>query len=170
VDSKTLTPLLLSIVVAALVLRRMRRSFGSQAIRPGRLKARIAIFSVIGVLVCFTSIKDIDLLGALMGGVAGGAALGYLGLRHTQFELTAKGRFYTTHAYIGLLISALFVGRMIYRMLTVYGAAQAAGQFSPNPFGGYQKSPLTLAILGVLIGYYVCFNWGVLVKSRDHAH
>jgi hypothetical protein len=164
VDPKSVTPLLLSIVAAGLILRRMRRSFGPQAIRIGRLKFRAGVFAAVGVLVCFASIQNVSLLGALIGGIGIGAALGYLGLKHTKFEFTERGRFYTTHAYIGLLISALFIGRLIYRASIVYSATQASGQF--NLFSGYQKSPLTLGILGLLIGYYICFNMGVVRRSR----
>ncbi len=166
-NPEMIKPLLLSVAVAALVLRRVRRSFGPQALRIGRLQFRIGLLSVIGALVLIVSLRHIALLGALLGGVAVGAALGHLALRHTRFEVTAQGRYYTTHTYIGLLITALFVGRIVYRMLSIYPAMQSVGQVNETFFEGYHKSPLTLAILGVLIGYYVLFNIGVLRKSRE---
>lgn len=44
--------------------------------------------------------------------------------------------------------------------------AGAAAQADRNPFAAYQKSPLTLAILGVVIGYYLLYYAGVLNRSR----
>jgi hypothetical protein len=38
-----------------------------------------------------------------------------------------------------------------------------------NPLSAYQGSPLTLAIFGVLIGYYLVFYIGVLRKTRNLA-
>jgi hypothetical protein len=35
-----------------------------------------------------------------------------------------------------------------------------------NPWAAYQN-PLTLAIFGVVVGYYVFYNIGILRKSRE---
>jgi hypothetical protein len=165
VDPKLIAPLLVTIVAVVMVLRRVRRSFGPQLVRTGRLQFRIGVLGLIGVLMIVVSIRNVELLGALIGGIGCGAALGYLGLRHSKFEVTAQGRYYTPHTYIGLLVSALFIGRLLYRTLTVYPAVQAAGYSNQDTLDAYHKSPLTLAILGVLIGYYVLFSLGVLRKS-----
>jgi len=60
----------------------------------------------------------------------------------------------------------LLLSRIAYRFLVVYPAAHAAAQADRNPFAAYQKSPLTLAILGVVIGYYLLYYAGVLNRSR----
>jgi cytochrome b561 len=166
-DSKLITPVLLSIVVAWGMYRRVRRNIGRQPVNSRRLHIRIGIFVVIGALVGFFSLRDMRLLGALLGGFCGGAALAYLGLQHTKFEATAQGRFYTPHTYIGLFVSALFMGRIVFRFLSLHLDAVAAADPNQNPLGSYQKSPLTLAIFGVLIGYYVLFNIGVLRTSQN---
>ena len=51
-----------------------------------------------------------------MVGVVGGAALGRLGLRLTRFEQTPLGLFYTPNAHLGVALSLLFLGRLIYRV------------------------------------------------------
>jgi hypothetical protein len=165
-DPKLITPLLLSLFVAWAVYRRVRRNFGRQPVNARRLQFRIGVLSVVATLVLFSSVHDMALLGALLGGIACGAALGYFGLRHTKFEATAQGRFYTPHTYIGLFVTALFLSRIIFRFLAVYMGPHAAAQSSQNPFNAYPKSPLTWAILGVLIGYYVLFYSGILRTSR----
>jgi hypothetical protein len=42
-----------------------------------------------------------------------------------------------------------------------------AAQADQNPFAAFQRSPLTLAIFGVLVGYYVFYYAGVLRASRN---
>jgi hypothetical protein len=134
-----------------------------------RLRLRIGVLAVVGTLILVTSAARIDLVTPMLGGIVCGAVLAMVGLRHTRFEATPEGRFYTPHTYIGLFVSALFIGRILFRFLTLYGHPQSMTQASPTPFDQYQRSPLTLAIFGVLVGYYILFNLGVLRKSREIA-
>ena len=161
---------LIAVVVIALVIlgvaRRLRRTFGRQPVNETRLYLRTGILVLIAVVMLVASVRDPNLLGALIGGVSGGIALGYLGLRHTVFESTRQGRFYTPHTYIGVLVTALFLGRLLYRFATMSVGIQAPVPPSENPLAMYGRSPLTVAIFGLLIGYYVVFNLGVLGKSR----
>ncbi len=166
-DLRLLTPVLLGAVLLWAVYRRVRRNFGRQAVNGARLQWRVALLAVISALILFGSARSPALLGALVAGVAAGAALGLVGLRHTQFEATPQGRFYTPHTYLGVAVTALFLGRLLYRVLALYLDTQTALQPNQDPLAAYQKSPLTLAIFGVLIGYYLVFNVGVLRKSRD---
>lgn len=151
------------------IYRRARRSFGRQPVSVVRLRLRIGLLAVVGTLILVTSAARMDLLAPMLGGIVCGAVLAMVGLRHTRFEATPEGRFYTPHTYIGLFVSALFIGRILFRFLTLYGHPQSLTQASPNPFDQYQRSPLTLAIFGVLVGYYILFNLGVLRKSREIA-
>ena len=160
-DPKMLTPLLFGALIAFAIYRRVRRNIGRQSFQPGRLKWRIALFAVIGALILFTALRDPALAGAMAAGIAGGGALGWFGLRHTQFETTGEGRFYTPHTYIGAFVSALFLGRIAYRFVVLYSASHAVAADS-MPFAGYQKSPLTLALFGVVVGYYIAYYAGVL--------
>jgi hypothetical protein len=170
VNPKLITAVLLSILVAWAIYRRFRRNIGRQAVHIRRLQLRIGIFLVIGALVLFVAARDMRSIGALLGGLAGGAALAYLGLKHTVFEAAGEERFYTPHTYIGLFVSALFLARVAFRLLTVHVSTDTTAFSNQSPFAAYQKSPLTLAILGVLIGYYVLFYAGVIRRSRDLAN
>jgi len=134
-----------------------------------RLRLRIGVLAVVGALILVTAAANTNLLGSMLGGIACGAVLATVGLRHIRFEITPEGRFYTPHTYIGLFISALFIGRILFRYLTLYGNPQSMAQGGSNPFGQYQRSPLTLAIFGVLVGYYILLSLGVLRKSREIA-
>jgi hypothetical protein len=164
-DSK----LVISVLIAAFVLwsiyRRVRRNIGRQPVTPMRMRWRIAILLFAAAMFAFSSMRDIELIGALLAGIAGGCVLAWFGLRGTKFETTPEGKFYTPHTYIGIAISLLFIGRIAYRFLSVYPLAHAAADAGANPFAAYQKSPMTLAIFGIVVGYYVAYYIGVLVKS-----
>lgn len=165
-DPKLFMPMLFGAVLAFAIYRRIRRNIGRQALSPGRLTARIGIFSLIGALVLFAALRDLNLLGAMLAGLAGGVALAWFGLRHTQFEVTPEGRFYTPHTYIGAFVSALFLARIAYRFIVLYSTPHAVAAANADPFAAYQKSPLTLAVFGVLVGYYVAYNAGILQRNR----
>jgi hypothetical protein len=42
----------------------------------------------------------------------------------------------------------------------------AAAQSNENTFASFQKSPLTLAIFGIVVGYYVAYYAGVIREMR----
>jgi len=169
-DPKVITPILFTALVVWGIVRRLRRSFGRQRVQPGRIWLRIAIFTLIGVLYVVTSaVSNAQALGAIVAGIVCGAALAYLGLQHTQFEVTPEGRFYTPHTYIGLAVTALFLGRVLYRFIYLSAGANATLDANQNLALAYQRSPMTLGIFAVLVGYYVVFYAGVLARTRATA-
>ena len=166
-DPRLLTPILIAALLVWAVARRLRRTFGRQAVQPVRIWLRIGILTVAGGLIGASSAtRGVEMLAALAAGLACGAALGYVGLRHTRFEVTPEGRFYTPHTYIGLAVTLLFLGRLAYRFLYLAGGAHGTFAPDPNVAAAYQRSPLTLAIFAVLIGYYLLFYAGVLRRTR----
>ncbi|MGH8261554.1 MAG: hypothetical protein ACREUG_17885 [Steroidobacteraceae bacterium] len=194
-DPKLIAPVLAAVFVMWALYRRARRAIGRQQIFAGRMWTRIGTLALVGAIALASAAHQIGAVAAMLGGIACGAALGYVGLRYTRFEVTPQGRFYTPHTYIGLIVVALFVGRLLYRLLMMYSGAHgfAAGgagfgvpdaHVNPHAYAspysyqgpyafqgpyGYQRSPLTLAILGALVGYYVLYYLGVLLRSRSRA-
>jgi hypothetical protein len=164
-DQRRITVLILSAVLLWAIYRRVRGNFGPQPVYAGRMKLRVALLTLVAALMLAVSARDVELLTGLLGGIGCGLALGYFGLRHTKLDATPQGRFYTPHTYLGLVISGLFIARLMFRFLTVPLDAGAVAHANQNPFDGYQKSPLTVAMFGLLIGYYILFNVGVLMKS-----
>lgn len=162
-----LMPALLSPLVALMVWRRVRTQFGRQPIRRSRMLARIVIFSLIGGLVALGGLRDVRLLEGLLVGVFGGAALGLLGLRLTRFERSADGAdLYLPNPWVGGAITMLLVARLAWRFLFLmpqWGGAGAAMAPGAPSFG---NSPLTLLVLGLMIGYYVCYYAGLLIHHR----
>lgn len=168
-DPRLVTPYLIAALVVWGVYRRMRRSFGRQRVRESRMWLRVGLLALVAVLAAASVARNLDVLGALLAGIAGGAALGYIGLKHTRFEVTRDARFYTPHAYIGLVVTALFLGRIVYRFLGVYNGAVPAAAAGHTLAASYQHNPLTLAIFGILVGYYVLYYVGVLQRTRAPA-
>ena len=76
------------------------------------------------------------------------------------------GVFYTPNMYIGLALSALLLGRLVYRFLVVGQAMNTAPQPGANPFATYTQNPLTLALFTLLFGYYMTYFVGVLIRAR----
>jgi hypothetical protein len=164
-DLRSAFPILVGALLLWAIYRRVRRSFGRQSVNPVRLRLRIGVLGLIGVLLLIASAREFALVATLLGGAACGVALGYIGLRHTTFETGAQGRFYTPHTYMGMLVTALFIGRILFRVLPGMAAARATPDVDPNPLHGVQSNPATLASFGILLGYYLCYYVGVLRKS-----
>lgn len=168
-DPRLFTPYLIAAVIVWALYRRMRRSFGRQRVRDGRMWARIGILTVVTLLIATAVARNLTVLGALLAGIACGAGLAWIGVKCTKFEVTAEGRFYTPHAYIGLVVAALFVGRLLYRFLGVYNGTLPPGEAGQSLATAYQHSPFTLAVFGALVGYYVPYYLTILRRVRPTA-
>jgi hypothetical protein len=153
--------------VGALILwrmySRMRRLVGRQRFSNVRPWITIAVFPILTALLAWTSVvhPTSPLPGpilALGGGLVVGIALGIYGLQKTRFEKTPQGLFYTPNAHVGIALSLLFAGRIIYRLMQVEGLGGAP----PGAPGQYAATPSTLLIFGTLAGYYVAYAIGLL--------
>lgn len=165
-DPRLVTPYLIAAIVIFGLYRRMRRAFGRQRVRDGFMWLRIGILSLAAVFIGVQIARDVDLLGILAAGIACGAVLGYFGLKHTKFEVTSEGRFYTPHTYIGLAVTALFIGRLLYRYLGMYNGLVPPENTGQDLAAIYQHNPFTLVVIGALVGYYVLYYVGVLQRTR----
>jgi hypothetical protein len=169
-----LTSYLIMLPLMALVVwRRISRQFGRQPIRRTRMTVRVVIFAALGMLLALSGLHDVRLAEGLAGGVVLGGALGLLGLRLTRFETDpARGDCYLPNPWIGAVLVALLLGRLAWRFLLLWpqarqAGAPAAGQAPGMDMAmGYQSSPLTLLVIGLLIGYYVVYYAGLLVHHR----
>ncbi len=147
------------------LFRRFRSLFGRQLLQPARLKTRIAILSLVAVLLAMRGLHSTNLAASGLAGLLIGAALAYVGLRLTRFDAMPSGVFYTPNGYIGAVLSALLLGRIVFRMQVLYPAMHAANVETGNPFAAYQRSPLTTALFGLVIGYYLAYCAGLLIRG-----
>jgi hypothetical protein len=169
-----ITAILITATMLWAVYRRARRLIGRQPVLPGRLRSRIALLGLVVCLVAAAISRDLPMLAALAGGAVCGAVLSQTGLRLTRFEVTPEGRFYTPNSYLGLAMVALFLGRELYEFLdlnhgTLLAASAASALARPFPNDPLAQSPLSLGILGAVLGYYIAYAVGILQRARSIA-
>jgi hypothetical protein len=142
---------------------RVRRMVGRQRLSNVRPWITVCVFPVLTVLLVAASIAQPMSPVSLAAGVVAGVCLGVYGLRLTRFEKTTEGLFYTPSAHLGIALSLLLFGRIIYRLIQVYGLSGSVA----SPQISYTTTPLTLLIFGTLAGYYVTYAVGLLRWQRE---
>jgi hypothetical protein len=168
VDHSRIWPYVIAGLAVLLIYRRFRRSFGRQPVRPARMWIRIALLILLGCSLVPSAFKSGQFLFAELAGALAGPALGFWGAKHTRFAVYEGRLHYVPHTYTGIAISLLFIGRLVYRFAEWYavngapGSAIAASR-APEPM---MKSPLTVGLVFVVVGYYVCYYAMVLWKSK----
>jgi hypothetical protein len=158
----TATPILLGLMAWG-VYRRVRRNIGQQPLRPVRIIVSLVILSLVTALLVLVSLPFQKMLLAMAGGIALGAPLGFIGLRLTQFETNERGHFYTPNTKIGIALSVLLAGRMLYRWWVFENGTLAMTSGHPQFF----QSPLTFFIFGLTLGYYFVYRIGLFVHTHD---
>jgi hypothetical protein len=159
--SAPVIPILFGGLIVWSIYRRVRRNIGRQNLHPRRAIKSIVILSLISVLIAGTSLQNTNLLLGFGGGLLLGALLGFVGLRLTRFETTDEGHFYIPNTHIGVALSLLLVGRIAYRYWVHRDISTAQNPMLPL------QSPLTLFILGLTVGYYIVYQTGLFIHSRD---
>ena len=155
-------PLLIFVpLVAWRMYSRVKRNIGRQHLTKWRPWVTLTLFPVIVILISLSAVSQPARLLAMAAGIVAGAVLGIFGTKHTKFETTPEGIWYTPNAHIGIALSVLFLGRVVYRMFQLYSMD---ANVQPHP-GDFASSPLTLSIFGLLAGYYVTYAIG-LVRYR----
>ncbi|MCX5792846.1 MAG: hypothetical protein NTY45_11635 [Elusimicrobia bacterium] len=156
-------------VVLFFIYRRFRHTFGRQLLRRGRLKLRLGLFAAAGAVLLAHAL--FSAAGALAGaaGLGIGAGLAVWAARHTRFQEEDGKLYYVPHTYTGMVVSALFLGRILYRFAARFSAGQsglagvAAGGF--GSFSSASQNPATLSIFFVLAGYYAGYYYYLLRES-----
>lgn len=153
------------------IYRRVRRQFGRQRVHRRRLTMTAIFFPLLLVLVALPSVAlgDLRIVEAIVAGVVLGVLVGLIGLKLTRFEVDERGGCYVPNTWLGVAVSLLFVGRLAYRFGVVY---LSAGTIGPSALQSFGRSPLTLALFGVVAAYYATYAIGVLVwfaRAKDGA-
>lgn len=108
---------------------------------------------------------DVLAVSSLGAGALAGAWLGAWGIGLTRFEHGEKGWFFTPNLHLGLLVTMLFVARLLYCALALYMNSRAA---VPAPLPNFSQSPLTLSSFGLLAGYFAAQGVALLRwRSKD---
>jgi hypothetical protein len=158
-------------LLAFSLYRRVRRNVGRQKFQPWRLWMRSGFLTLALIALLFWPAFETPMALALCGGAAAGLALSRWGVVLTRFEQQPDGLYYKPNTLLGIAISLIFMARMAYRFVVLYPAIQAASAqgvgFSPQHFVAGTRSPLTLALLGLVLGYFVGYCLGLLWRARQ---
>lgn len=152
------TPLVAAVLVPFVLWRvyqRVKRLMVRQRSQAWRHWIAAILFPLLMVLLGTAALAHPNALAGMAAGVAAGVALGVVGLRRTVYERVGSDFFYTPNAHIGILVSMLFIGRLLYRGYEFY----VLGTAQPQDFA---SSPLTLVVFGVMAGYYTTYAAGLL--------
>lgn len=167
-SSNMATTAAVTAIVLLGIYRRVRRNIGRQTLTAGRQYFRMAMFTIICVALAVIHPPQPLGIAYMASGLIVGAAVGWFALRHTEFESTSEGYFYTPHLYIGIAVTALFIGRLLYRVALVYDRTNGTAGTPPAA----DNNPLTLGILFLTAAYYIVFCTGLLRwlhKARQSA-
>ncbi|UJF32593.1 hypothetical protein [Paenibacillus hexagrammi] len=152
------------LIVLLIVYRRTKRTIGFQKLSRGRLKFRIGIFSIIGLMIlAFGFVHPIHFIAYAIG-MAAGTALGLTAIRHTRFERRPDAWYYRTHIWVEITVLILFIGRIAYRILFVASAANPNNMNPADP-SQFTRDPLTAGIFFVIVTYYLLF-FGYLLREE----
>jgi hypothetical protein len=158
---KTVLYVVFGAFIAWRIYQRMRRNIGRQPLRPGRAAFRLAIISIAIVVLAVILHPFPHALAGFGGGLLIGAILGFIGLRLTKFDTTEEGHFYTPDTRMGVGITLLLTGRIIYRFVVPPDFTLIPGH--PPP----QFSPLTFFLAGITLGYFLVYLIGLFVHTHD---
>ena len=150
------------------VYSRIRRMVGRQRLSKWRARITLIVFPLLILMLALAALVHPERLAVLAAGLAAGGALSVYGIRRTRFETGPGMIWYTPNVHLGIALSLLFVGRIAWRFVEVY-----QGHAPGSDGADFARSPLTLAIFGLLAGYYVGYAIGLLryragvLRARD---
>ncbi len=137
-------------------------NIGRQKFSMHRSASILVIFSLVSLLVAFSTRFAFNLLLPQVAGLLVGAAIGAIGLKLTAFEEVAPNCYYTPNSYLGISVSLVLIARIAYRFVVLASIDPTA----PPPAAGLGQSPLTVALFGLTSGYYISYHAGLLGKRR----
>jgi len=142
------------------VVSRVKRLTSRQRSRVWRHRTTLVFFPLLVVVLGVMAVKtNPAALAGLAAGLALGAVLGRTSIAKARLEHEGGQFYFTPHGPTGLVIAALFLGRMAWRG---YVLATKTAQAQPD----FVSSPLTLLIFGILAGYYIMFALGLLAWRK----
>lgn len=123
----------------------------------------LIVFSVLLATTALSAVPDPLALSCLGAGALSGAWLGRLEIHLTRFENTGHDLFFTPSRHLGIVVTMLFVARLLYRGLELYLNSRSP---APAPLQDFMHSPLTLLALGMWAAYFAACGVGLLLWRR----
>lgn len=161
-EMTTITLLLLVPLAVWRIYSRLKKLMGRNPSLLWRHYAGAILLPALAGILAATLLGHWLALGALVLGAAVGGAMGRWNMKLSRLENTQQGFFYTPNMRLGMIVSMLVVGRIIYRFFELYLHMHNGIPLPPDDFA---KSPLTVLLFGALAGFYGTYNY-LLVRWR----
>jgi hypothetical protein len=167
-----ISALIPAVFVLFIMYRRVRRNFGRQRLNRGYMIFRMVVLCVLGAFLLIPTFFSQELAVMTLIGTAIGVGLALWAAKHTRFLKQDGVLYYLPHTYTGMVVTALFVGRIAYRVFvmaqphTVVTTDWNPGVSDFGGFSGLYHNPWTRLVFFILIGYYVYYYWYVLHESK----
>jgi hypothetical protein len=170
---QSIVTIILGIFILYRIFLRVRRNIGWQQLNPGKTQVLIAIYFIIGLIFLISGAFHPISLISDAAGILIGAIIAYYGADMTRFEQRDGRYYYRPSAWIGSLVTAIFLGRLIYRMYEMYLQVNLGG-----PQGGFSMTdrlatmgynadaPWTSGHLLIMFAYYVTYYIILLRKQK----
>jgi hypothetical protein len=155
-------PILVGALFVWAVYRRIRRNIGRQRLRLRRIIPSLTIVSLTGFLLVALFFQETNLMLGFVSGMVLGCIAGVFGLKLTKFDTTDEGHFYIPNTRIGVALSLLLTGRLLYKFIKNRKEFDLSEHSMPPV-----QSPLTFFIIGLTVGYYVVYYIGLFVHAVE---
>jgi uncharacterized protein YacL len=160
--------LLIMVIVAFAIYRRVKRTVGYQKLSRSRLIFRTVMFGLLGCVFLYVGmLHPINLVADGVGLVAG-LVLAYYAIKHIRFEKREDAWYYRTTLWVEITVIVLLLGRIAYKLLSMYLYNPAAFESgAASSLESYTKDPLTVGIFFVLISFYIRYFTYLLGKHKE---
>jgi hypothetical protein len=164
------------ITIVALILfsiyRRVRRNIGWQQLHMRKIIFRTALFSFIGLIFLIQgALHPISLVSDVVG-IGIGIMLAYYSSLKTSFEQRNGSWYYRPDIWIGSLVTAIFLVRLLSRFYRMYESGAFEGTNGANT-NGFQTmnyasgNSWSSGFLLIMFGYYVLY-YILLMRKQKH--
>lgn len=155
-----ITVLPIVVIVLGVLFLRIRRTMTPQPVRSPMLISRMIMLAVLGALVGGGLIATRSVILAIVAGIVVGIGGAFFSLNYTQWDTTGPEVRYKANPYIGSIVVALVLIRIVLDMatFTTGGSLLLVTQ-----------SPLTLALYYLFVAYWVVYYMGVVRHARTLA-
>lgn len=168
-QSQYIITILVGIIIVYRIFTRIRRNLSWQQLKPRRMGITTVLFSIIGLMFLAAGTLQVSTVISDILGIAAGVGLAYVGAQLTQVEKRNGYWFYRPNLWIGSLVTVIFIGRFVYRIVGMFSANQLGAAQSGNPWANAMWSSgsgWTSGLMLIMFAYYITYNLIMLRKQR----
>ncbi|MGZ7445365.1 CcdC protein domain-containing protein [Paenibacillus sp. TH7-28] len=170
---KSVITLLIAIFILYRIYLRVKRSIGWQQLKPKKIMFTTTLLGIAGILFLIAGGLNWVSLLSDAAGMAIGGLLAYYSVTTTRFEQRDGGVYYRSSTWISFAVTALFFGRLIFRLygLTFGPQAGLAGTAPMNQAAafGSSQNPWLSGLVLIMFVYYIVYNITLMVKRNKLA-